>query len=131
MQLRIEQARGRPSSPSAALEARLDHVLDVWTQGERALSRGQRRARAVFERGAWRCTVPGCRSYRNLQAHHVRFRSRGGSDAPENLTTLCAAHHPRGVHAGRIRITGKVPERLHFELPLESWRAGDVRVSAV
>ncbi len=50
VQLRIERARGRPSSPSEALEAMLDHVLDVWTQGERALSRGQRRARAVFER---------------------------------------------------------------------------------
>ncbi len=131
VQLRIERDRGRASSPSEALEVMLDHVLDVWTLGERALSRGQRRAHGVFARDAWRCTVPGCRSYRNLQAHHVRFRSRGGSHVPENLTTLCAAHHQRGVHGGRIRISGRAPERLHFELPLGGWRAGDVRVPAV
>jgi hypothetical protein len=55
-------------------------------------------------------------------------------DALGNRTTLCAAHHLRGVHAGRIRITGEAPDRLRFELglrpgvaPLEVWGSGEVR----
>jgi hypothetical protein len=127
VRLRLERLSGRPASPGEALEAMLDHVLLVWRQGERALSPSERRASAVFERDAWRCTIPGCRSYRNLHAHHIRFRSRGGSDALENLTTLCAAHHQRGVHGGRIRIEGSAPDRLRFELPLGRWRSGDLR----
>jgi hypothetical protein len=34
------------------------------------------------------------------------------------LTTLCAAHHQRGVHAGVIRIRGRAPDQLVFEMPL-------------
>ena len=77
-----------------------------------------RRAWRVFARDGWRCTVPGCSSYRNLQDHHVVFRSAGGSDDEVNRTTLCAWHHLRGVHAGRVRITGRAPRRLRFELGL-------------
>jgi len=80
----------------------------------------------VFERDGWRCTVPGCTSLRNLHAHHVRFRSAGGGDAPENLTTLCAAHHLRHVHAGVVRIRGRAPHALEFELPLARYRSGDL-----
>jgi hypothetical protein len=29
-----------------------------------------------------------------------------------NLTSLCVAHHLRGVHKGRIRVTGKAPDQL-------------------
>jgi len=61
----------------------------------------------VFERDGYRCTVPGCTSQRNLHAHHVLFRSAGGSDDLANLTTLCAAHHQRS------------------ELPLGRFRSGD------
>jgi 5-methylcytosine-specific restriction endonuclease McrA len=82
-----------------------------------------------MQRDGWRCTVPGCTSYRNLHAHHVVFRSVGGSDAEENLTTLCAAHHQRGVHGGGpLRITGRAPTELRFELALETFASGDVRV---
>jgi hypothetical protein len=70
----------------------------------------------VFERDGWRCTVPGCSSYRNLHEHHIVFRSRGGSHALANRTTLCAAHHLRGVHAGVVRCTGDAPADLRFEL---------------
>jgi hypothetical protein len=76
--------------------------------------------------------VPGCTSYANLQAHHVRFRSAGGSGALSNLVTLCAFHHLRGVHAGRIRVRGRAPDGLRFELgvrpgraPLVVYRSGD------
>ncbi len=84
----------------------------------------------MYERDGWRCTVPGCRSYRNLHAHHIQFRSRGGSDDAHNLTTVCAAHHERGVHTDQMRIRGKAPFDLYYEMPLGSWRSGDVRVRA-
>ena len=87
----------------------------------------------VFERDGWRCAVPGCSSYRNLQEHHIRFRSAGGSNALENRITLCAWHHLRGVHAERLRISGRAPDALRFELglskgraPLVAYRSGDV-----
>ncbi len=65
----------------------------------------------------------------DVMLHHVVFRSAGGSDAEDNLTTLCAAHHQRGVHGGGpLRITGRAPAELRFELPLECFASGDVRV---
>ncbi len=91
-----------------------------------------RKKLAIYERDGWRCTVPGCSSRRNLYAHHIVFRSARGSDAPENLTTLCAFHHQRGVHGGTVRITGRAPDGLWFELgvregrpPLVRYRSGD------
>jgi 5-methylcytosine-specific restriction endonuclease McrA len=90
----------------------LDHALESWEHPE---ARGKR-AHRVFARDGWRCAVPGCTSYRNLHDHHVRFRSAGGSNALANRVTLCAGHHLRGVHAGVLRISGRAPERLRFEL---------------
>jgi hypothetical protein len=71
---------------------------------------------------------------RNLHDHHVQFRSAGGSDALDNRVSLCAFHHLRGVHAGRMRCTGRAPDGLKWQLgirrgapPLLSYRSGDVR----
>ncbi len=41
---------------------------------------------AILHRDGWRCQV--CGSRRNLEVHHQQFRSRLGSDAPDNLITL-------------------------------------------
>jgi hypothetical protein len=81
----------------------------------------------VFERDGWRCTVPGCSSYRNLHNHHILFRSHSGPDDPWNRTALCAAHHQRAVHGGigRIRIRGRAPDGLRFELPLVTYGPGE------
>jgi hypothetical protein len=111
----LERRTGRCPTPGEALEAMLDHALAEW-QPRR--TRRERRAQRIYERDGWRCTVPGCTSYRNLQDHHVVFRARGGSNAPANRTTLCAWHHLRGVHAGRVRCTGRAPDALRFELGL-------------
>jgi 5-methylcytosine-specific restriction endonuclease McrA len=53
--------------------------------------------RKILQRDGWRCQV--CGSMRNLEVHHVKFRSQSGSDAQENLITLCATCHGR-VHRG-------------------------------
>jgi hypothetical protein len=62
-----------------------------------------RRRHRIFERDGWRCRVPGCSSRRNLQVHHVVFRSHGGGNDDANLAVLCASHHLQGIHRGRVR----------------------------
>jgi hypothetical protein len=42
----------------------------------------------------------------------------GGTDDESNRTTLCAWHHLRGVHGGRMRLTGRAPDRLRFQLAI-------------
>jgi hypothetical protein len=128
----IERVTGRLPTEGEAFEAMLDHALEAWGHPHAKVRREHR----VFERDGWRCTVPGCSSYRNLHDHHIRYRSAGGSDALSNRTTLCAWHHQRGVHAGRVRICGRAPEGLRIELglragqpPLVAYRSGDVRMS--
>ncbi len=47
--------------------------------------------RQVLNRDNWRCQV--CGNMRNLQVHHVQFRSQSGDDAERNLITLCERCH--------------------------------------
>ena len=86
----------------------------------------------MFARDGWRCTVPGCTSYRNLHDHHIVFRSVGSDDDLANRNTLCAYHHLRGVHARQVRVIGSAPDGLRFELglrpgqrPLLCYRSGE------
>jgi hypothetical protein len=122
VQRRLEHLRRRPASPGDALAAMLAHALATWAEEDpRARASYDRR---VFERDGWRCTVPGCSAYRNLHGHHIVFRSQGGSDAPTNLTTLCAWHHQRGIHTERtLSCSGEAPHALHFALGLRPDRA--------
>jgi hypothetical protein len=108
----------------------LDHAFESWaTQGGKVAARHR-----VLARDGWRCAVPGCSSMQNLHDHHIRFRSAGGSDALENRVALCAFHHLRGVHAGRLRCAGHAPGGLTWHLgvrpgatPLLVYRSGDLR----
>jgi hypothetical protein len=126
---RLRAARGPAVSDGQAFDAMLDCALVAWTLRDPSA----RRADPVIERDGYRCTVPGCSSRRNLHDHHVTFRSAGGSDDPGNRVTLCAFHHQRGVHAGLLRVHGRAPDELIFELglrrgapPLVRYRSGDV-----
>jgi hypothetical protein len=96
-----------------------DHAFESWGANAPRVRREHR----VFERDGWRCTVPGCSSYRNLHDHHIAFRAAGGSDEPGNRTTLCAWHHLRGVHASRVHCSGTAPDGLAFELGLRAGQA--------
>ena len=62
--------------------------------------------RKVLARDKHRCRAPGCGRTRFLEVHHIKPRSRGGSNQAENLVTLCAACH-RLWHekGGRTRMT--------------------------
>ena len=55
----------------------------------------------VFARDDHRCQ--NCGSGRSLQAHHVQFRSDGGSTALENLVTTCSTCHGL-VHHGLLSV---------------------------
>jgi hypothetical protein len=102
----------------------LAHAIREWVQ------RGEQfRDYADFARDGYRCTAPGCTQRRNLQSHHVWFQGRGGPDVAWNRTTLCAWHHLRALHAlGSLRIAGRAPERLVFELGSgERFDSGDAR----
>jgi hypothetical protein len=106
------------------LGAMLEHAIASWTRAGEAF-----RDYADFERDGFRCTVPACSARRGLQSHHLRFLSAGGPDEPWNRTTLCAFHHQRGVHAGRVRIQGRAPGALVFALGFGRYRSGDVRIT--
>jgi hypothetical protein len=118
----------------------LAHALATWVTHDPHANAP--RDRRVFERDGWRCTVPGCSSYRNLHGHHIVFRSHQGSDALTNLTTLCAWHHQRGIHGSRLRsarvisCSGRAPHALYFALglrrhhpPLLAYGPGEVRMA--
>ncbi|TMQ11813.1 MAG: HNH endonuclease [Deltaproteobacteria bacterium] len=62
-------------------------------------------ARLVWRRDGGRCRVPGCRSARGLELHHIVHRADGGSHDAMNLVTLCGACH-RAHHRGALTISG-------------------------
>jgi len=83
----LEQVRRRMGARAplwAALEAMLGHAIATWTlQGERF------RDYADFVRDEFWCTAPGCTGRRELESHHIIFRSARGPDEPGNRTTMC------------------------------------------
>jgi len=106
------------------LEAMLNHAIATWLEAG-----AQFDDYADFTRDGFRCTVPACTARRNLQSHHVRFRSACGPDVAWNRTTLCAYHHHREVHAGNLGIRGRAPGGLVYTLGVGRFRSGDVRIA--
>ena len=47
--------------------------------------------RHILDRDRWRCQ--SCGAPRNLQVHHITWRSKLGNDCDENVITLCARCH--------------------------------------
>ncbi len=58
----------------------------------------------IYERDRHRCQSPCC-GRRDVTPHHLRFRSLGGDDSDENLTSLCTWCHLEGIHRGQISAT--------------------------
>jgi 5-methylcytosine-specific restriction endonuclease McrA len=69
--------------------------------------------RAVLRRDRHCCQVPGCRHVGFVDVHHVQAREEGGAHDPDNLVTLCAAHH-RACHRGALVVQGRVSTGLSF-----------------
>jgi hypothetical protein len=69
--------------------------------------------RAVARRDGGRCIVPGCRSTKCLEAHHLDPLHEGGTHDPDRMGMLCWAHH-RAVHRGSLIVEGRVSTGLSF-----------------
>ena len=51
-----------------------------------------------------------------LRRRRHQDRSHGGGDEDEDLAAICACHHLRGIHGGYVRVRGRAPDRLVWEL---------------
>ena len=69
--------------------------------------------RAVLLRDRHCCQVPGCRHATFVDVHHLRAREDGGNHEPDNLLTLCGAHH-RACHRGELLIEKSASGGLSF-----------------
>ena len=97
-----EHADGRMTVQTDAGEREIGRADAERIRCDAAVSRpGQRNTttippkirRAVLARDRHRCQAPGCGRTRFLEVHHVTPRRKGGTNRPENLTTLCGACH--------------------------------------
>lgn len=73
-------------------------------------------AQRIYNRDGWRCMAPGCTSRRNLEVHHIVYRSQGGDDRPGNTACLCRFHHQMGEHGLLARVRGEAPLGLVWAL---------------
>jgi hypothetical protein len=96
-------ARYRPSKESF-LAYCCSELLGVWAHARPPVAYG-----SVYTRDGYRCANPVCGA-RHVTPHHVVFRSRGGSDLDENVTSACLDCHLDGVHMCRITVTGSAPD---------------------
>jgi 5-methylcytosine-specific restriction endonuclease McrA len=58
--------------------------------------------RQVLERDGWRCQI--CGIMKQLQVHHLKFRSQSGGDEEQNLITLCAHCHEQIHRSSRASV---------------------------
>lgn len=100
---------GKAIDPGEALALIADHFVEV-CEAHRARPRTPLRQEVLMRHGGC-CAVPGC-SRTAAHVHHVRFRSRGGTDDVWNEIGLCAWHHLGAVHRGYLTVEGRAGERL-------------------
>ncbi len=93
--------------------------------GRKTLTLTPKKRARILARDHHRCTVPGCRSKRNLQVHHIVHQADGGGHEDWLLTVLCFGHHAQH-HRGRLAIEGRAPDGLRFAFR----RPGDADVDA-
>jgi hypothetical protein len=95
-----------------------EHFRTTW---EPVLKDRNTRQKKILERDCGLCQVPGC-SRIAVHVHHIKFRSAGGGDEDENQISLCAVHHLQCVHNGWVRVTGKAPDQLRWQLGVRPGR---------
>ncbi|WP_242393945.1 HNH endonuclease signature motif containing protein [Anaeromyxobacter oryzisoli] len=111
-------AAGHWLTPEECVVLIAEHFIETWTEFVKHQERSRpARQRKVLARDRGRCQVPGC-SRPAAHVHHVCFRSHGGDDSEENGIALCAAHHLHAIHRGWIRVRGRAPDALRWELGL-------------
>lgn len=123
----VRAAEGRLLDDGKCLVRVARHFVETWKPH---VKKARTLSQKVRERDLGRCQVPGC-SRGAVHAHHVDFRSRGGLDLAGNLVALCACHHLRGIHGGYIRVWGRAPDQLVWEVGGRIWRDGCFGTAAV
>jgi len=93
-----------------AVERKADELCTYRVTARRPLTARQKHT--VIARDQGRCTHTDtngerCGNERYLHLHHIQPVSQGGSNHPDNLTTLCSFHHDL-VHQLSLPIEGQV-----------------------
>lgn len=104
--------RGRRVPAWVGLLAMLEDFVCTWDAADSTRRDGD----DVYKRDGWRCMAPGCTSRRNLDAHHLIYRSRNGGDEPSNRLCICRFHHQRGEHGGLAACSGTAPVDVYWRL---------------
>lgn len=102
VQIHVHQKEGRMTVQTNAGERELSRAdterlkcdAAICTEGGRSRATIPPRVRRqVLARDQHHCRAPGCERTRFLEVHHAVPRSRGGTNDPGNLITLCSACH--------------------------------------
>jgi hypothetical protein len=103
---RLCSSQSQPVPTWLGLLGLLEQFVITWDtdSGNRRPSR-----EAVYARDGWRCMAPGCSSRRNLEDHHLVYRSHGGDDDESNRICLCRFHHRQGEHGVLATCRGEAP----------------------
>jgi len=106
----VAQAYARQHPTRRLLRGLCEHFLAVWSP----VASRKHKYEHIYERDGYACTSPVCERH-DVTPHHLRFRSRGGGEEPENLTSLCVWCHLEGVHGGRIKADPQ-PDGIHWTI---------------
>ncbi|MGV8119826.1 MAG: HNH endonuclease [Candidatus Xenobiia bacterium LiM19] len=113
-EITVEEVNESPMRYIGYAEGFLAALLQDWLLTERLHFKVSRNY-AILKRDRFQCQVPGCRCRRNLQIHHIVWRSKGGSDLHTNLITLCKVCHKHILHdLMALKIEGTAPYNLTF-----------------
>ncbi len=110
---RLFSVRARRVPTWVGLLGLLEDFVTTWDANPAAL---RRRGDKIYSRDGWRCTAPGCTSRRNLEDHHVQYRSQGGGNDLENRIAICRFHHQLGEHGSLASCRGTAPLRIIWRL---------------
>jgi hypothetical protein len=98
----------------ASCDARVLGSLDAAAPERATTTVTPRQREQVFARDHHRCTVPGCRSARNLDIHHIVPQAQGGLHHLWNMTLLCSGHHS-ALHDGLLVMRGRAPYEIECQ----------------
>ena len=76
----------------------------------------------VLSRDAYKCQCGQKACVFKLEVHHIKYRSQGGSDTPDNLITLCSKHH-KALHNGKLTLNVKKHKSLKSATTMNVIRA--------
>ncbi len=126
---RLFSVRSRRVPAWVGLLALLEEFVATWDPLEGVT---RRRADKIYCRDGWRCMAPGCTSRRNIEDHHVQYRSRGGGHDADNRVALCRFHHQLGEHGTLASCRGKAPLELTWRLgraDVAVWFRNELRIA--